>query len=259
MPLYAADVPTLKVTMANEETARTLKTIYLPISIENATFIHPTHVFNKLPVPLILGDDFLEAHQDTLSFNGSTAKLTLVDSTNQKLDYINPHQRRIPNIKNDITPDQMAAVQWEAKIKIPANTLKNYVIPTTKKLKNNVCYLIKAESDNQKLISVPQIATCDEQSFSIYIANPHKKDVESTFTVTATPVTTVKNVKKKEDNSIRQKYKSYPLSTSQQQKLNDLLENYSNVLADKSNPLGQTDRIEHIINTGDERPIKQLG
>ena len=72
--------PTVKI--ANGETETALQTIQLPISIGCATFHHPTHVFQNLPVPLLIGDDFLELHKNTLIFNGTTAELTLIEEGN---------------------------------------------------------------------------------------------------------------------------------------------------------------------------------
>ena len=52
-------------------------------------------------------------------------------------------------------------------------------------------------------------------------------------------------------------YLPYPLTASQKRELDELLKEFSEVLADKTDPLGTTDRITHAIDIGDERPIRQ--
>ena len=77
--------------IANGKTEKAILTLNLPITIGSTTFFHTTHVFENLPVPLLLGDDFLPKNQDTLIYNGSTAELTLLDNTKNNLHDIETH------------------------------------------------------------------------------------------------------------------------------------------------------------------------
>ena len=47
------------------------------------------------------------------------------------------------------------------------------------------------------------------------------------------------------------------MSSSEYQRLTNLISSYSNIFASPNGELGRTDRIRHTIDTGDARPIKQ--
>ena len=97
--------------------------IDLPITIGDKTYFHPTQIFKNLPVPLLIGDDFLEKHQDTLSFNGSTAELTLIDSELNNTQFINNNSKNIKNKILNKTEELNDSIPLQtAKQRIPANT-----------------------------------------------------------------------------------------------------------------------------------------
>ena len=129
------------------------------------------------------------------------------------------------------------------------------MIPARPHMVDEVQYLIEAEGDKGKALITPQITTCKDKEFAVYIANPFQQNIETVLTITATPIVTILDKPATEVTS--KNFLPYPLTASQKRELDELLEEFSEVLADKTDPLGTTDRITHTIDTGDERPIRQ--
>ena len=148
-------------------------------------------------------------------------------------------------------------IAWESNpIKTKGKSLQKHSIEAPLEMINEVHYLIEVEDKGIQAFTTPQLSTCLNQHIDIFVANPLKNEMDLVLSITATPVTTLKEVSEipRETNS---KYKEYPLSESERNELNVLLVEFSDVLADKNDPLGQTDKLEHEIDTGNESPIRQ--
>lgn len=255
--LYQSNVNPAKVMVADGNLERAIKVIDLPITIGNKTYFHATHVFKNLPVPLLLGDDFLEKHQDTLFFNGSTAELTLINSSVNDIQYVNAKNPKIENQLFKKLENPRKDTIWESMpIKTKGKSLQKHSIETPLEMIDDVQYLIEVEDKGSQVFTTPQLATCLDRRIEIFVANPLRSETEVVLTISATPVVTVKEVEEL-TKEVGKKYKPYPLSEEERKELNDLLEEFSDVLADKGDPIGQTDRLEHEIDTGNERPIRQ--
>lgn len=203
LTLYQVDDPPAKVKIANGKSEDAIQAVKLPINaIGNATYFHTTHVFTNLPVPLLLGDDFLEAHQDTLKYNGTTAELTLTEATNNNDKFV---YQNCPHVEKQVLEEERQPQQipeWTTQPqKIPAKTLQKQVIAAHPHMIDDVQYLIEAQCEEGQTIITPQITTCESQHIGIYMANSQSGEINTTLTVIATPVMTIEDVDKMLDNN----------------------------------------------------------
>ena len=257
LTLTKADAAPAEVEVANGNTETAIDVVTLPITIGSNTYFHSVQIFNELPVPLLLGDDFLNAHQDTLSFNGSTAKLTLINSMNNNIEYINSSTREANFSELKKNNDPIVWRTLTSPSKVPPKTLQKVTITADSQLIDQMQYMVEVpnDEDDELFVALPQLATCDNGTLDVFITNPHNNETkELILTISATPVITDKEFTA---NQPEEKYKPYPLSQEQKKRLDELLAEYRDVLADKTDPLGTTDRVVHSIDTGDEKPIRQ--
>ena len=109
-----------------------------------------------MPVPLLIGDDFLEKHQDTLLFDGSTAELTLINSTVNDIQYVN---KKIPKLDEKLqseSPEKRIALE-RSPIKIKGKTLQKY---SRRSMINEAQYLTEVEDKGNQVFATPQLSTC---------------------------------------------------------------------------------------------------
>ena len=98
-------------------------------TISSHANFQPTHVFKNMPVPLLIGEDFLEKHQDTLLFDGSTAELTLINSTVNDIQYVNKKSPKLDKKLLLQSESPQKRIAWESSpIKTKGKTLQKHSV-----------------------------------------------------------------------------------------------------------------------------------
>lgn len=257
-PIFKADIPPVSVEVANGSFEKAIEVVNLPITVGGMTFFHPTHVFKNLPFPLLLGDDFLEANQGQLVFNGSAAELTLIDSIENNINFIDEKGRVIEtSFSERQTSDEKVFHHQTQNIEFPPKALHKVNLAPCEGMIDDFLYLVENSPQREDLlVMIPQLSAFSEGKLEIFVANPMDKSINTSLTLISSPVDTIEEpiIKSPKTQSC---YKPYPLTDSQRNELDEILREFQDVLADKDDPLGQTDRVEHKIITEHEIPIRQ--
>ena len=175
---YQSKVSPARVRVADGNLEEAVKVVDLPITIGNKTYFHATHVFKSLPVPLLIGDDFLAKHQDTLFFNGSTAELTLINSTINDTQYINKKSSKLDKKLLMQLESPQKCIAWESNpIKTKGKSLQKHSIEAPLEMINEVQYLVEVEGKGNQAFTTPQLSTCLNQHIYIFVANPLKNEM----------------------------------------------------------------------------------
>ena len=255
---------TVTVVMADGEPLSSLGRAEFELRIDGKTYKHEVWIV-EIELDAILGYDFLQKHSCTIDAGDGTLKVGMIQSK-EKVNHINPVVCRvrimesviIPAASEMVIPGKLTEIMNEpvGLIEPKPEFMAKYelmvahaVIQTTKK--EIPVRLLNPSSDSVKLYAGTIVAYCepvDTVNHKPSCNNIHTTTTRGNDSNTELPEFLKEHVLK----SCEQ------LETAEQKReVERLFIDYASLFAKSSFDLGRTDVVEHTIDVGDSRPIRQ--
>lgn len=240
-------------------------------SIGTAEYVVEAHVVPGLTYSVVLGRDFLHKFEALIDVRGQSVTF----SNDNKVSFASNNR---PPVVSDVQISDTQIIDANTESILPAHLASFPCEPVVGLIDS-----VKTLSDRYHVLTASSVTTTNSDGqVSVRIMNPsnqpvilHPGTIVGNFVEIGpddeilslnhhAPVAPIA-VPAEDSNlttpaSLISKFKSLPsssLSSSENSQLNDLLCSYSDIFASSSLDLGRTSVIQHSIDTGDARPIKQ--
>ena len=252
---------------ANGSTVSVSGSVNFPVLLGDQEYSCDATIVPGLAYNVVLGRDFLHHFGAVINVRGCFVTF----SDTNVVQFIKGDR---PTFVSDVRTTTTYVIDAQSEVVIPARLDKSCSEPMI-----GLIVATPKLSDRYRLLSASSLsAPTSEGMVSFRILNPADKPVllykgasigtfvetdaeDLILTVESKPeVASIDSLESDQNDDLLAKFQSLPspaLSVHENAQLNDLLTSYEDIFAKSSLDLGRTSIIEHEIDTGDARPIKQ--
>lgn len=267
MPRYAYietdETKPLVISTAGGTIQKETQAVKMTFTITGHNYEQTVHVLDTLPVPILLGNDFLKQHSVHVKYN-KDGRPELSFTCPEYLPPKTGEEEFKEDVKGKKERHRLTYATTEPK-EYEINS-KEVIQPKTSKLiKATVSPTIPYRREIDLIIDSNdtdvqyQITNQEDGEVTLLIIN--KKDTPRRIhnvKVTALPLYTSATEIIKDDASKEKKENNKKtLTAHEQNQLDEVLEEFKDVLAHEDDPIGTTHVVQHDIHTKDSPPIRQ--